>query len=70
MWFNLVVKRENDQIELRFNGGNMKLKIITTIEVDDDLDGETIEGIRDEFEDVAYLYNMVGDPKVVIQEVN
>lgn len=48
----------------------MKLKITTTIEVDDNLDGETIEGIRDEFKDVAYLYNMVGDPKVVIQEVN
>ena len=48
----------------------MKLKIVTTIEVDDDLDGETIEGIRDEFEDVAYLYNTVDEPKVVIQEVN
>lgn len=47
----------------------MKLKITTIIEVKDDIDGEAVEGMREEFEDAAYLYNMVGDPKVIVQEL-
>lgn len=52
-----------------FGGGYMKLKITTIIEVKDDIDGEAVEGMREEFEDAAYLYNMVGDPKVIVQEL-
>lgn len=49
----------------------MRLKISTTIAVDDDIDGEEIENIRHEFEDVAWENNMIAtQPKVTIEELN
>lgn len=49
----------------------MRLKISTTITVDDDIDGEEIENIRREFEDVALGNNMIAtQPKVTIEELN
>lgn len=48
----------------------MRLKISTIITVDDNIDGEDIEKIRNEFEDVAWENNMIStQPKVIIEEL-
>ena len=48
----------------------MKLKIETTITVDDNINGDQIEQIRHEFEDVAWENNFdVYQPSIKIQEL-
>ena len=48
----------------------MRLKITTIITVDDDIDGNEIEKIRNEFEDIAWENNMAAtQPKVTIEEL-
>ncbi|WP_180272673.1 hypothetical protein [Konateibacter massiliensis] len=49
----------------------MKLKITTQITVDDDITGEEIEKIREEFEDVGWENNMIAtQPNVHIEEIS
>jgi len=48
----------------------MKLRITTSITVNDDITGEEIEQIRSEFEDVAWENNTIAtQPKVHIEEI-
>lgn len=48
----------------------MKLKITTTIEVDENITDDDIQFVRENFENLAYKHNMCGDPKVKIEELN
>jgi len=48
----------------------MKLKIETTITTDDNITGDEIEHIKDEFEELAWNHDIsIYQPSVKIQEV-